>query len=135
MSKNNQKDIRWKQRFSNFERSYKLLGAYITEPLESDIERAGFIQFFEATIELSWKLLKDYLEAEEYIVKSPRDAVKQAFAIELIDDGDLWLAALADRNLSVHTYDEATVKRMVETIRKDYYPLFSQLHNALLKEK
>ncbi len=135
MQNNIEKNIRWKQRFNNFEKSYKLLEAYVNKPLYSEIERAGFIQFFEATIELSWKLLKDYLESEGYMINSPRDTIKTAFSIELIDNGELWLAALADRNLSVHTYDEVTVNRMVENIRKDYFKLFSQLYKTLLRKK
>lgn len=57
----------------------------------SVIERAGMIQFFEMTFELAWKLLKDYQEEEGFIVKSPRDAIKQAFQYQLIKNGQAWL--------------------------------------------
>ncbi len=63
------KEIRWKQRFDNFEKSFKLLEKYSKEPISNELERAGIIQFFETTFELSWKLLKDYLEAEGYVSK------------------------------------------------------------------
>jgi len=74
-----EEDIRWIQRFSNFERAFLLLQESLTtEPL-SILERAGLIQFFEMTFELAWKLLKDYEETEGFIVKTPREAIKQAF--------------------------------------------------------
>lgn len=75
----NLKEIRWKQRFKNFEKSYKLLKKYSNQDIKTELERAGIIQFFEMTFELAWKVLKDYLELEGYIVKSPRETVEQAF--------------------------------------------------------
>ena len=73
---NNLKDIRWKQRFQNFEKSFKLLQKFIAIDNPDEIARAGGIQFFEMTFELAWKTLKDYLENEKYIAKSPRETIK-----------------------------------------------------------
>ncbi|WP_026894348.1 nucleotidyltransferase substrate binding protein [Clostridiisalibacter paucivorans] len=128
------KDIRWKQRFINFEKSYKLLNQYINQPIETELERAGIIQFFEISFELSWKLMKDYLEAQEISVKSPRETIKQAYQIDLIDDGHIWIDALSDRNLTVHTYDEDMAKKMVNDIIKVYFPELKKLYDKLVKE-
>jgi nucleotidyltransferase substrate binding protein (TIGR01987 family) len=130
----NKKEVRWKQRFENFEKSFSLLNKYISLKNTSEIERAGIIQFFEMTFELSWKLLKDYLEANGYIVKSPRDSIKQAFQAEIIENGHVWLDALEDRNLTVHTYDEATAVEVEKKIREQYYPMLLNLYN-FMKEK
>lgn len=131
----NYKDIRWRQRFNNFEKSYKLLDKYIDQPIKSELERAGIIQLFEVSFELSWKLMKDYLEAQEIYVKSPREAIKQAFQIELIDEGHIWIDALTDRNLTVHAYDEEMAKKIVDDIKQIYFPELKKLYGRLKEEK
>lgn len=131
---NQYKDVRWKQRFINFEKSYRLLEKYINTPIESELERAGIIQLFEILFELSWKLMKDYLEAQELIVKSPREAIKQAFQIGLIEDGHIWIDGLADRNLTVHIYDEKLAEKMINDIVNVYFPVLKKLYNKLNKE-
>ncbi len=55
-------DVRWKQRFQNFDRAFVLL----REALErgpaalSPLEKEGVIQRFEYSFELAWKTLKDF---------------------------------------------------------------------------
>ena len=123
------KDIRYKQRFENFEKSFlKLQEALdILEP--SDIEKAGIIQYFEISFELSWKLMKDYLLYLGYDVNSPRESIKRAFAIGLIDDGEEWLNALIDRNLTVHTYDQEQADEIYQKIANVYFNLLQNLYN------
>ena len=128
------KDIRWKQRFNNFQKAYKTLGKYITHPIDTEIERAGIIQLFEVAFELSWKLMKDFLESRGYLLKSPREVIKQAFQSGLILDGHGWIDALADRNLTVQTYDEKLSIRMAKDITEHYFPLIEQLYEEILKE-
>ena len=128
------KDTRWKQRFVNFEKSYNLLNQYINRPIETQLEKAGIIQFFEICFEISWKLMKDYLEAQEIYVKSPRETIKESYQIGLIDDGHIWIDALSDRNLTVHTYDEKLAEKMVKDIAEIYYPELKKLYDKLVKE-
>ena len=130
----NLKDIRWKQRFENFDKSYKLLNKYAKQPITTELERAGIIQFFEMTFELAWKVLKDYLEAQEYLVKSPRETVKQAFQIGLIDNGHIWMDALSNRNLTTHTYDEELANKMTNEIITMYLPELDKMYEKLYKE-
>ena len=130
----NLKDIRWKQRFENFDKSYKLLNKYAKQPITTELERAGIIQFFEMTFELAWKVLKDYLEAQEYLVKSPTETVKQAFQIGLIDNGHVWMDALSNRNLTTHTYDEELANKMTNEIITMYLPELDKMYEKLSKE-
>ncbi|WP_235371769.1 nucleotidyltransferase substrate binding protein, partial [Caldibacillus thermoamylovorans] len=46
------------------------------------MKRQDLFNFFEITFELALKVLKDYLEAQGYIVKSPRETIKQAYQME-----------------------------------------------------
>ncbi len=133
MNENNQ-DIRWRQRFSNFSRAFGLLGQSLAIQIPSEAERAGLIQFFEMSFELAWKVLKDYLEIEGFAVNSPRSAIKQAFQIGLITDGQVWMEALTDRNLTFHTYDEAIAIAVERKIRTEYFPILNQL-SVSMQEK
>ncbi|NFI56512.1 nucleotidyltransferase substrate binding protein [Clostridium sp. ZS6] len=128
------KEIRWKQRFENFDKSYKLLKKYSNKPIITELERAGIIQFFEMTFELAWKVLKDYLESEGYMVKSPRETVKQAFQTGLIDNGHIWIDALSNRKLTTHTYDEKLADKMTKEILISYLPELDKMYNRLVEE-
>ena len=130
----NLKEIRWKQRFENFDKSYKLLKKYSNQEITTELERAGIIQFFEMTFELAWKVLKDYLESEGYMVKSQRETVKQAFQIGSIDNGHIWIDALSNRNLTTHTYDEELATKMTSEILNAYLPELDKLYNKLSEE-
>lgn len=125
-------DIRWKQRFQNFEKSLHYLDEAMKITNPEIIQRAGLIQFFEMSFELAWNTMKDYLEEQGFIdVKSPRSAIKKAFEIGMVADGHTWLKALEDRNLTSHTYDENTVNQIVDLIRNNYYPLLVDLDRDL----
>lgn len=116
-------DIRWKQRFENFEKAYRQLNTSLLIINPSETERAGIIQFYEITLELAWNTLKDFLVLEGFDVKSPREAIKTAFQNGYISNGEVWIDALDSRNLSVHTYDEEMANQLTENIRNIYYPI------------
>ena len=115
-------DVRWKQRFVHFRKAFVLHEQTMTIEHPSDAERAGLIQFFEMAFELSWKVLKDYLEEEGFTVQSPRDTLKQAFQAGLLENGHVWMEALQDRNLTVHTYEEKIAIAVEQKIRDAYFP-------------
>lgn len=128
-------DVRWKQRFQNFEKSLNYLQEAIKINKPDIIQKAGLIQFFEISIELSWNLLKDFLEEQGFHdLISPRDSIKKAFEVALIQDGNLWLQALKNRNMTSHTYDEVMADKVVEEIINVYYPLLQQLYERLKTE-
>lgn len=47
------KEIRWKQRFENFDKSFQVLERTIAIENPSEAERGGLIQFFEVSFELA----------------------------------------------------------------------------------
>lgn len=132
----NYKDIRWKQRFKNFEAAFKKLTQAI-ELLDGldDLSKEGLIQRFEYTFELAWKTLKDYLESKGENVKFPRDVIKKAFQAEIINNGELWLEMLEKRNLLSHIYDENTFNTVMFLIQESYYSEIKNLYNFLLNEQ
>ena len=125
---------RSRQRFSNYEKSLVHLELTVNKESLNDIEKAGLIQFFEVSFELAWKLMKDYLTAEGYNVKSPRESIKKAFEYELIEDGALWLEALEKRNLAAHTYDEQILEELQLLIMQKYFPIMEQLKETISKK-
>ena len=123
-----------RQRFANYEKSLGHLKTTVEKDVLNDIEKAGLIQFFEVTFELAWKVMKDFLSAEGYEVKSPRESIKTAFEYGLIQNGILWLEALEKRNLASHTYDDKILEELEELIIHTYYPILDDLKEILKKK-
>ncbi len=122
---------RWKQRFENFQSSLVDFKDALDKEDFSTLERAGLIQLFEVSFELAWKTLKDLLSYEGYDVNSPKSTLKQAFANNIIQDGETWIAALDGRNLFSHTYDSDLADQAIELIRDSYAPLLLDLEQVL----
>ena len=101
----------------------------------SEREQAGVIQHFEMLIELSWNLLKDYLENEGHkSIQNGKQAVRQAFQDEIIDNPEAWMEALKRRNETSHAYDQAIMKDTLEFIERTFYPLVRTLYFNIKKE-
>jgi len=127
-------DIRWKQRFSNYNKAVMQLTEFLEKGELNKFEVQGLIQCFEYTFELAWKTMKDYLEQEGYEVKSPRSAIQTAFQIQLITDGHTWIDALNKRNLMAHTYNEDVANEAELLITEKYYPVIKELLSKLREE-
>lgn len=124
-------DVRWRQRFENFERALQVLerGAELAQqrPL-SELEQQGLIQGFEFTHELAWNLLKDYLQYQGIIgIIGSRDATRLAFQNGLILDGEGWMAMIKARNQSSHTYNQEQAQAIARDVVERYAPLFAAL--------
>jgi hypothetical protein len=77
---NEKKDIRYKQRLTNYCRALEMLRPgtkiYHSRPL-TQLEKQGFIKTFEFTFELAWKVMKDYLAYHGYSDNYPYQAEKK----------------------------------------------------------
>jgi nucleotidyltransferase substrate binding protein (TIGR01987 family) len=127
-------EIRWKQRFQNFEKAYQVFVRIAEIKSPSEGEKLGLVQAFEVVFELSWKVLQDYLGAKGYLVKGPKDVLKQAFKDGIIREGGLWLEALESRNNTVQVYDESIANKMIHNIHETYFALIRDLYFYLKKE-
>lgn len=119
-------DIRWKQRFNNYQKAFQNLSAAVTlaeqRPL-SDLEQQGLIQSFECTHELAWNVLKDFLEEEGFTdIIGLKSATRKSFERGLIANGQAWMDMIRDRNLSSHTYNPQTAQDIVDHILNEFYP-------------
>ena len=127
-------DIRWKQRFQNFDKAFSMLSEFMAKGDLNKFEEQGLVQCFEYTFELSWKTMKDYLELSGFSVKSPRETIQTAFQNGMIADGHTWIDALDKRNIMAHTYNDTTAREAVDLIRTKYFLLLKHLHDLLEKE-
>lgn len=95
----------------------------------SQLEKEGVIQRFEYTLELGWKTLKDKMEFDGLILDriSPKVVVKEAFQAKYIDQIEVWLEMINDRNLLSHSYDLETFEAVIPEIMTVYAPLLAAL--------
>jgi len=122
---------RWLQRLDNYKRAHAQLDNAVelmrTREL-SDLEKQGVIQAFEFTWELAWNLLKDYLNWQgETEITGARDAIRESFKRGLIEEGQVWMFMLNDRNRTSHTYNESTMREILAGIEEKYQPALAEL--------
>jgi nucleotidyltransferase substrate binding protein (TIGR01987 family) len=130
-------DIRWQQRFANYQRALaQLLKAVkLRQTRElSELEQQGLIQAFEYTHELAWKVMKDYLRSlgNDTVIAS-RDSTRAAFAAELLQNGEAWMDMILGRNLSSHTYNLDIATALVDKIVRVYADLFVSFEAKMLE--
>jgi dTDP-4-dehydrorhamnose reductase len=118
-------DVRWKQRFENFQKSLEHLSKIVNryeKPGFTEIETTLCLKYFEMVFELAWKVLKDYLTEKGITgIIGGKDAIRQAFNNGIIDEGEIWLRMVDVRNEIVHTYDEEGAKSICEKIVTIFY--------------
>lgn len=124
-------DMRWKQRFQNHTKALQTLRNAVLlaeqRPL-SELEQQGLIQVFKFTHELAWNVLKDYLEVQDYVgIIGSKNASREAFKNELIQDGQIWMDMIKARNLTSHTYNTGIAEDIVKDILLRFYPAFSEM--------
>lgn len=128
------KDIRWIQRFRNFNKAFYQLQKFISKKDLNELEEQGLIKSFEYTYELGWNTLKDYLEYQgNNEINGSRDAINEAFKLGLIADGQGWMNMFKDRNRTSHTYNEKTAREIINNIFISYFHLFAALQREMEK--
>jgi nucleotidyltransferase substrate binding protein (TIGR01987 family) len=128
-------DIRWQQRFVNFNKAFHQLERFIEKTDLNEMEEQGLIKAFEYTYELSWKTLQDILKDKGYRdILGPRPVIEQSFQDGYILDGKGWVRMHNSRNLTSHTYDEETANEIIKSIREEYYSLLHNLQQRLTEE-
>lgn len=123
------------EKLNDYKRASARLNEATKIQIEDDIVYDGVIQRFEFTFELSWKLMKMFLEYTGITeIKSPRTTIREAFTYGLIEDGEQWIDMMVDRNKTSHLYDEEEAKLIYEKVKSNYSHLLSNLCNKLEEE-
>lgn len=143
-------DVRWEQRFSNYNKALKKMTQAVEyikhnfleddEPVDDselgfvldEMIKEGLIQRFEYTHELAWNVMKDYAAYQgNSSVGGSRDATREAFQLQLISNGNIWMDMIGSRNKTTHTYNENTADKIYEKILNEYYPAFLEFHKNM----
>lgn len=128
-------EIRWQQRFQNFENAFNTLTRIISRfesTPDDEVVKMALVQAFEFSYELAWNCMKDFLENEGFTeVKNSKQAIRTAFQAELILDAEGWMTAIQKRNLASHSYNDIILEETVEYIKDEFYPIVSKLYQDL----
>ena len=93
---------------------------------------SGTVQMFNLSFDLAWKVMKDiiteYHGVLEYPTGSPRETLRMANSVGLIED-DTWLEMLRARNNLAHDYDGELAVRYFEKITSTYDDLMEKFRN------
>ena len=105
-------DIRWKQRFQNYSKAFTDLRAEVAIRSSRELSR------------LEEKGLTGLLGS--------KDTTREAFKRGLIDDGEVWMAMIKDRNQTSHVYDASSARIIADHICQHFYARFAALHAQAL---
>ena len=107
-------------------------GERLSDDLECLACERGLIKAFEYTFELAWTTLKDFLEYRgQSGIYGSRDAIRKAFQLNLIDDGENWMDMLISRNRTSHTYNKETADEICRAVKKVYFSLFQEFDKKM----
>jgi len=122
----------WKDYFDNLGNALTRLNDVLnhTDLNNIDYLQDAAIQRFEFVIELYWKVLKKFLNYEKIDSSTPRDVLRKSFQFNLIDNEDMWLRMLDDRNNTSHVYSQKDAEKIFENI-KIYYPIMDATYKQL----
>ncbi len=112
------------ERIENFNRAFDLFvemrNLYVAEK-NSNAYRLALAQSFEIVCELGWKVIKDYLFMKNIQADTPKDTIKKAYNSNIIENGQIWIDMINDRNATSHEYNIGKVDIILEKISTTYY--------------
>ena len=114
-------------KIKNFENALKRLEEGVLEA-KNELDKDGVIQRFEFTIETLWKALRAILLYQGIEFYSPRECIKLSFKANIIDDDEIILDMLLDRNISSDVYDESKSEEIFKRIKTVYLEYLKNLN-------
>ncbi len=106
-----------------FEKTVAVLEEAVLEP--ADVKRFvidSCVTRFKLCFEASWKALKVVL-LEKYKIDAayPKVVLMEAYKVKLIDDEDMWITMLDERNEVTHVYDQDVADHIYDYTRSTYF--------------
>lgn len=117
--------------FQEFNDAVTRLEEVLREP-KTEFMRDSAIKRFELSFDLSWKLIKAFVEEKGVSCVSPIGCFKEAYRQGLIEYEEVFIELTEMRNKSVHTYDENLAERIYDDLPKALAAL-QKLNKALKK--
>lgn len=76
--------------------------------------------------------MRDYLrEQGNFDINGARDASREAFTLDLIQDGDVWMDMIKDRDRTSDAYNKATADMIAKNIIERYFPAYISLRKTI----
>ncbi|MDA1317444.1 MAG: HI0074 family nucleotidyltransferase substrate-binding subunit [bacterium] len=101
-----------------------------TQLEKTRINQDATIQRFEFTFELAWKVMQELGRESDRTTYGPRNSIREAGNTGIIDNVELWMTFLESRNMTVHTYNEATANEVYEKA-KEFVPIVKTFQSSV----
>jgi len=130
------KELRFEDALYNFQRALEAFESVYKRKEEfrthgfGDVFLDILVKRFEFTYEMSWKVLKRYLDFVGIGALNPRSCFREAYQQGLLQDESVWLEMIEQRNLSAHEYNEQEIARLLEKAGR-YLEAFEDLYRKL----
>lgn len=115
-------------KLENYQKALARLNEAVNEAEPTEYVYDSVIKRFEFVYELSWRLMKVMIEYKGGSEpKFPRDVFREAFAGGFIQNGEVWLEMMKDRNLTSHTYNDEHAEAVYDRVKSIYMLHFQTL--------
>ena len=122
-------ESKYLNRFRSLQKSLKNLKLSLGNSKDDLFVLPATVRNYSLTFDLAWKVMKELAVHEfgilDFATGSPRETLKTAFSVGLIDD-DRWMEMLKVRNTLAHDYDGEVANRYFEKIVGEYLNLIDK---------
>ena len=109
------------QSYENFKKAFNKLTEFVETDNGSEKDRSAIINAYQYTFELFWKTLQKYMKEQELLDElGPGSVIRTAFQYNIIENGEIYMSMLKDRNLITHTYKEDVAEDIHNSIKTEY---------------
>jgi len=127
-------DSRFNHKLKNLKKALLRLQEGSAGSILSELEKDGLLQRFEFTFELAWETLQEFFTDKGLEgIFGPKEVLKKAFELGMIEDQKIWTQMMTDRNLMSHIYDDKQSKEVFQRIQKTYVGELEKLVATFIK--